>query len=86
MKKFSRIVEGIESKKYFKIKSELSLAIEAENQGEAEYVSDLTLSAIDGQSGYNIQSIEETTKEEYDELIIENRRTITELQRKIEIL
>ncbi len=86
MKKFSRLVEGYETKKYFKIKSELNLAIEADNDGEASYISDLTLSSIDGQSGYTIQSIEETTKEEYDELMIESLRTIKELQKKIELL
>ena len=76
MKKFSRLVEGVESKKYFKVTSELNLAIEADNQGEASYISDLTLSSIDGQSGYNIKKIEETTKEEYDELLIESKSEI----------
>lgn len=76
MNKFSRLVEGVESKKYFKVISEINLAIEADNQGEASYVSDLTLSSIEGQSGYSIKSIEETTKEEYDELLIESKSEI----------
>jgi hypothetical protein len=68
MKKFSLIVEN-QTKRYYKIKSELELIIPASNQGEAGYLADSTLSSIKGQSAYNITLIDETSKEDYENLI-----------------
>jgi len=77
MNKFSLLVENKESKKYFKIKSEINLAIESSNEGEALYASDLTLSSIDSQFGFTAKKVEEISKEEYDELLVENCAVIS---------
>jgi hypothetical protein len=72
MNKFSKIVEQLENKKYFKAKAEIDISTESDNEGEASYVIDSTLASINGQSGYNIKIIEEISKEEYNELLIES--------------
>lgn len=74
MNKFSRLVENIENQRYFKIKSEIDLIIEASSEGEASYIADSTLASVKGQSGYNISNVEETNKGEFSELI-ENKHT-----------
>jgi hypothetical protein len=57
LKKFSKISESNTSGKY-KIMAYIELEIEAENEGEAAYVSDSTLSSIKNLSNYNISKIE----------------------------
>jgi hypothetical protein len=73
MKKFTKILEKLEIKKYFKIDSEVSLVVEADSQGEASYISDSSLSSIKNQSGFFIRGIEEITKEEFEEMIVESK-------------
>lgn len=69
MKKFTRVVENIDGQKYFRIKSEIDLIIEASSEGEASYIADSTLASVKGQSGYNISSVDETNKDEFSELM-----------------
>lgn len=57
MKKFSKISESNSSGKY-KIMAYIELEIEAENEGEASYIADSTLSSIKNSSNYNISKIE----------------------------
>ena len=70
MKKFTKLVEGLESKKYFRIKSEVDLAIEAENEGEAGYTADSELGSIESQIEFHISEISEMPKDEYDKLFL----------------
>jgi hypothetical protein len=57
MKKFSKVLENNGSGKY-KISAYIELEIEAENEGEAAYIADSTLSSIKDSSNYNISKIE----------------------------
>lgn len=68
MKKFSSITENNNLGKYYKVKAEVDIVLQANNEGEAAYIVDSTLSSIKNQSSYDIKNIEETTKEEENEL------------------
>jgi hypothetical protein len=70
MNKFTKLVERIESKKYFRIKSEVELAIESENEGEAGYTADSELGSIESQIEFHISEISEIRKDEYDKLFL----------------
>ena len=74
MNKFTSICESEGNKKYFTIKAEISISVEAESEGEASYISDLNLASVKGQSGYTITNISEITKEEYKNIILEKKR------------
>lgn len=65
MKKFTKILENIESGRFYEVFAELKILIKAENEGEAGYISDSILGSIENQVDFTIQMIQETTKEEY---------------------
>jgi hypothetical protein len=67
MKKFTKILEQIENKKFFKIDASIQLIIPAENEGEAGYLSDSILSSLEYGSNYQLMNIDET-----DERLDEN--------------
>jgi len=60
MKKFTKIVEQIENRKFYKISADIELIVEAENEGEAGYLGDSILGGIEEQFTYNIINIEDT--------------------------
>ncbi len=60
MKKFSKVIESKESKKFYKVIAQVELIIPAENEGEAGYISDSILSSIEYGSNYIIDLIDET--------------------------
>jgi hypothetical protein len=68
MRNFSKLIEQLESKKYFKVSAEIELAFETENEGECGYLADSDLGSVESQVSYNISNIEEISKEEYEEL------------------
>lgn len=70
MKKFTRLVEQIESERYYKISTEVDLILKAENDGEAGYLADSELGSIENHSEFRIVNIEEITEEEYKSLRI----------------
>lgn len=57
MKKFSKILEKNNSQKY-KVFAYIELEINADDQGEAAYVADSTLSSVKNVSDYGITKIE----------------------------
>ena len=63
MKKFTKIIEQIESGKFFKVEIDVELVIPADNLGEASYIADSTMASIKNVSEYVISSVEETSKE-----------------------
>jgi hypothetical protein len=71
MKKFTKIVENLESESFYKVEAEVILIIEAENEGEAGYVADSILASIEDSSNYIINNIGET-----DERITESKKEI----------
>lgn len=58
MKKFSKIVENVQSKR-FKVDAEVELTFEADNEGEAGYLADSELGSIESQTNYRISNITE---------------------------
>lgn len=76
MKKFSKIVEST-GKKYYQISAQVQLIIEAENDGEAGYVADLSLSKITGVKKYHIIDLQESN-DINESLIIESKDKIKE--------
>jgi hypothetical protein len=70
MKKFTRLVEQIESERYYKISTEVDLILKAENEGAAGYLADSELGSIENHSEFRIVNIEEITEEEYKSLKI----------------
>lgn len=68
MRKFTNILEQVESKRYFEVSAKLKLAIESDSEGEAGYHADSILGGIDEQTDFFIENIKEIQKEEYDKL------------------
>lgn len=68
MRKFTKLVESVESEKFFKVKCELDFTIKASNQGEASYIADEELSSLKNQSGYSIKEVSETTEDQFNVL------------------
>lgn len=62
MKKFSKIIEGLEGPKQFKVTAQIELTIEASNEGEASYIADSSLSSLKNQSSYTISKVEENNE------------------------
>ncbi len=61
MKKFTLLKEELESKKYFQAKVEVTIQVEAQNEGEAGYMFDRILGGIEEQVDYTISIIEEVS-------------------------
>ena len=68
MRRFSKLYEFQNSKKYFEVSSELKLALEADSEGEAGYEADSILGSIKEQTDFVINNISEIKKEEYEKL------------------
>ena len=71
MKKFTKILEEVESERFYKVTAQVELIIPAENEGEAGYMSDSILASIEYGSNYTIYLIDET-----DEGITESKSEI----------
>jgi hypothetical protein len=81
MKKFSKILESSGTKSY-KVSAQLDMIIEAENDGEAGYVADSTISKLEGVDKYHITNLEELSNIE-ESLVIESKSKIkSELEDK----
>jgi carbamoyltransferase len=57
MKKFTRLVEQVESKRFFRINSELDLIVVASSEGEAGYLADSELGSIENHSEFRIRKL-----------------------------
>lgn len=65
MKRFTKILENIESQKYYEISADIKFSVKAENEGEAGYLADSILGSIKEQTDFRIQDIKEISKEEF---------------------
>ncbi len=77
MRSFSRLVENLESKKFFKIETSLDLVLKAENEGGAGYLAERILKGIDSQYDFQILNIEEVSKGDYNDLIVTEKISLT---------
>ncbi len=66
MKQFSKVIENIESQKYFKVTAEVELLFKADNEGEAGYLADSELGSISSQSDFRISDINEISQDDFE--------------------
>ena len=66
MKSFSKLIENIESERFFKSECEIDLVFKAENAGEAGYITDSELGAVPSHIDFRINEIKEISKEEFN--------------------
>lgn len=89
MKRFSKLVESVESEKYFKVQSEVELVFKSQNEGEAGYLADSELGSLESQVDFRISDISEITKDEYNKLmLVESLNSDSEIsaEQKIQIV
>lgn len=70
MKRFSKLVESIESEKYFKVSAQIELIFKSENEGEAGYLADSELGSLESQIDFRISDISEVSQDEYKKLTL----------------
>ena len=77
MRSFSKLVEKLESNKFYKVQTTLDLVLKAENANEAGQLADRTLKEITNQYDFQILKMDEVTKNEYNDLVINERISLT---------
>jgi hypothetical protein len=75
MKKFSKILESNNSGKY-KVWSYVELVIDSDDEGEASYIADSTLSSIKNLSDYTITKVEKLDFNVDEKFIYESKSKI----------
>jgi hypothetical protein len=75
MKKFTKVLEELESESFYKVDAQVELIIPAENEGEAGYLADSILYSIEYGSEYVINNIDQTEKR-VDDTITESKSDI----------
>lgn len=70
MKMFTKLVESLESNKYYKVLADVELVFKADNEGETGYLADSELGSLENHSSYTINNIEEITIEEYNKSML----------------
>ena len=77
MRQFTKLVENLESNKFYKIETSLDLVIKAEDQKQAGLLAEQILKNVSNQYDYNTNSIEEVTKDEYNHLVVNEKVSLT---------
>lgn len=70
MKIFTKLVESIESTKYYKVLADVELVFKSDNEGETGYLADSELGSLENHSSYTIKNIEEINIDEYNKLML----------------
>ena len=70
MKRFSKLVERVESEKYFKVSAQIELIFKSENEGEVGYLADSELGSLESQIDFRISDISEVSQDEYKKLTL----------------
>ena len=78
MKSFSKLVKNLESKKFFKVETNLDLVFKADSEGDATKIAESTLQKIDSKYDLQITKIQEVTKNEFNELLITDKINLTD--------
>jgi len=77
MRQFTKLVENLESNKFYKIETSLDLVLKAENSKEAGILAEQILKNIANQYDYNTKKIQEVTKNEYNNLVVTEKVSLT---------
>ena len=76
MKKFTKVLEELESESFYKVDAQVELIIPAENEGEAGYLADSILASLEYGSEYVIDNIDQTEKRIEESIIFESKSKI----------
>lgn len=77
MRQFTKLVENLESNKFYKIETKVDLVLKAENSKDAGMLAEKILKNIDSQSDFSTVKIQEVTKNEYNQLLINEKISLT---------
>jgi len=77
MRSFSRLVENLESKKFYKIQTKMDLVIKAEDATQASVLAEQTSNRFDSKSDFQILKVQEVTKDEYNNLLVNEKISLT---------
>jgi len=77
MRQFTKLVENLESNKFYKIETTLDLVLKAENPQHAGLLAEQILKNIDNQYDYNTNKILEVNKDEYNHLVVTEKISLT---------
>jgi hypothetical protein len=77
MRQFTKLVENLESNKFYKIETTLDLVLKAESPQAAGMLAEQILKNVNNHFDYNTKQIQEVTKDEYNHLIITEKVSLT---------
>lgn len=77
MRQFTKLVKNLESNKFYKIETSLELVLKAEDMTEAGLIAEKILKNIDNQFDYSTKNIQEVSKNEYNQLVVTEKVSLT---------
>lgn len=77
MRQFTKLVKNLESNKFYKIETKVDLVLKAENSKDAGLLAEKILKNIDNQSDFTTLKVQEVTKNEYNELLVNEKISLT---------
>jgi len=77
MRSFSKLVNNLESKKFYKVQTKLDLVVRANDIKEASLLAEETTQAFNEKSDFQILKVQEVTKNEYNELLVNEKISLT---------
>jgi hypothetical protein len=70
MRSFSKLVNNLESKKFYKVQTKLDLVLRANDIKEASFLAEESTQSFNEKSDFQILKVQEVTKNEYNELLV----------------
>lgn len=77
MRSFSKLVDKLESKKFYKVQTKLDLVLRADNAKEASLLAEQSTQNFNDKYGFEITKVQEVTKNEYNELLVNEKISLT---------
>jgi hypothetical protein len=77
MRSFSKLVNNLESKKFYKVQTKLDLVLRANDIKEASLLAEESTQSFNEKSDFQILKVQEVTKNEYNELLVNEKISLT---------
>ena len=77
MRSFSKLVNNLESKKFYKVQTKLDLVLRANDIKEASLLAEESTQSFNEKSDFQILKVQEVTKNEYNELLVNVKISLT---------
>jgi hypothetical protein len=77
MRSFSKLVNNLESKKFYKVQTKLDLVLRANDIKEASFLAEESTQSFNEKSDFQILKVQEVTKNEYNELLVNEKISLT---------